>query len=74
MGIPTIERLLIDISDWLEKKKQENLEVIYKYLGKLFLQRDLEAFRRVEDEFWTFFIKQQEDLKRVYDWLIELHY
>lgn len=65
---------IIDISDWLEKKKQENLEVIYKYLGKLFLQHDLVAFKNVEEEFWGFFEKQQGELKKIYDWLIELHY
>lgn len=65
---------IMDISDWLEKKKQENLEVIYKYLGKLFLRHDLVAFKNVEEEFWGFFEKQQGELKEIYDWLIELHY
>ena len=66
--IPKLVKLDYEL-DWVTYSYYE-----HKYLGKLFLQHDLVAFKDVEEEFWGFFEKQQGDLKKIYDWLIELHY
>lgn len=64
---------VINYDSYFIKKKQENLAIIKKYLKILFVEYDLNKFKKIENEFWIFFENQQEELKKIYDSLILLH-
>lgn len=64
---------VINYDSYFIKKKQENLAIIKRYLKILFIEYDLNKFKKIENEFWIFFENQQEDLKKIYDSLILLH-
>lgn len=56
-----------------DKMKTENLEIIKKYLSILFEENNLDKFKKVEEEFWSYFKNQEIILKNIYEELIELH-
>lgn len=62
-----------DFKTQLKMMKEEDLEIIKKYLGILFIDNDLEKFKSVENDFWNHFIKREVKLKEIYDYLISLH-
>jgi len=62
-----------DYSKLLDNMKKENLEIIKKYLSILFEEYNLNKFKKVEEEFWSYFRNQEIILKNIYEELIELH-
>ena len=62
-----------DYSKLLDNMKKENLEIIKKYLSILFEEYNLNKFKKVEKEFWSYFRNQEIILKNIYEELIELH-
>lgn len=62
-----------DYSGVLEELKKDNIDIIKKYLGILFIEFDIEKFKNVEDEFWSYFTNQEHTLKKIYDYYISLH-
>lgn len=64
---------IVDYTKVLEEYKKEDLFVIKKYLGILFIQHDLEKFKNEEKFFWEHFHNRELQLKAIYQYLISLH-
>lgn len=64
---------IVDYTDTLTKYKQEDLIIIKKYLSILFIEHDLEKFKKVENLFWNHFKNREGQLKNIYQYLISLH-
>ncbi|MFQ6871206.1 B12-binding domain-containing radical SAM protein [Romboutsia timonensis] len=60
-------------SDKLAELKKKDIDVIKKYLSILFIEFNLEKFKKVEDKFWQHFINEEHVLKEIYDYYISLH-
>lgn len=62
-----------DFTDELNKFKAEDLQIIERYLGVLFIEHDLNKFKTIEPDFWEHFSRREVRLKEIYDYLILLH-
>ena len=58
----------------MNKQKKRDIKWIQEHLKLLFVDFDVCAFEKVEDEFWDYFKKEEELLKSTYDYIIKLHY
>jgi len=62
-----------DFTDELKKLKVQDLQIIKRYLGVLFIEHNLSKFKVMEPEFWEHFHGREVRLKEIYDYLISLH-
>ena len=62
-----------DLSEELNEIREKDFDVIKKYLSILFVEHNIEKFRKVEEEFWGHFLEQQERIKNIYQYLISQH-
>lgn len=58
----------------LAERKIQDAKWIKEHLKYLFIDFDVEAFKRVEEAFWEYFKKEEDFLREIYDYYISLHY
>lgn len=68
--------ILYDVEDYskeLANIKETDLHIIKKYLSIIFVEHNIEKFKKKEDEFWAHFSAQQERIKSIYHSLMKKH-
>lgn len=58
----------------LAQRKIEDAKWIKEHLKYLFIDFDVESFKKVEKEFWDYFKDEETFLREIYDYYISLHY
>lgn len=65
---------LRDYRKFLMQKKKEDAAWIKRKLSLLFVDFDVNSFKKVSDDFWKYFYEEEKILKEIYDYYISLHY
>lgn len=65
---------VIDYRPALKQQKDKDALWIREHLKLLFVDFDVDAFKKVEEEFWDYFKQEEPFLKNIYNHYISLHY
>ena len=65
---------LTDYREFLMQKKKEDAAWIKRKLSLLFIDFDVNSFKKVANDFWEYFYEEEKILKEIYDYYISLHY